>query len=57
MARRRAVSKKRLKPPMLDIPFDPTLHGSSSGIRPPTKMADPALESYMYALDDHLQTF
>jgi hypothetical protein len=27
------------------------------GIRPPTKMADPSLESYIYALDDHLQTF
>jgi hypothetical protein len=39
--------------------FDPTLHSCSSGIRPPTNMANPSLqlESYIYALDDHLQTF
>jgi hypothetical protein len=34
-----------------------TLHSSSSGIRPPSNMANPSLESYVYALDDHLQTF
>jgi hypothetical protein len=47
----RAVSKNRPKYPMLDIPFDPNLHSSSSGIRPPTNMANPSLESYIYILD------
>jgi hypothetical protein len=32
------------------------LPSSSSGIQPPTKMANPSLESYIYALDYHLQT-
>jgi hypothetical protein len=34
-----------------------TGHSSSCGIQPPTNMANPSLESYIYALDDHLQTF
>jgi hypothetical protein len=46
-----------MRGPTLCSKFDPTLHSSSSGIRPPTKMAQPSLESYTYALDDHLQTF